>query len=137
MVQLRNSMGIVDTYGNVLMESFVRHHSANVVNYITRKPTYEQIQPQIIALIKDKIIVGHTLFNDLAVRPISTASHISNPLTVSGGGPSDDPGYFHDKSGKNMKTGYGEAKMLLHVFPNPRKQSFITAYNPGRIYHIC
>ncbi|KIR33404.1 hypothetical protein I352_04173 [Cryptococcus deuterogattii MMRL2647] len=36
-----------------------------------------------------------------------------------------------------MKTGYGEAKMLLHVFPNPRKQSFITAYNPGRIYHIC
>ncbi|KAL0247287.1 hypothetical protein I308_104323 [Cryptococcus tetragattii IND107] len=83
MVQLRNSMslakiGIVDAYGNVLMESFVRHHPANVVNYITRKsgirpqdlvgaPTYEQIQPQIIELIKDKIIVGHTLFNDLAV----------------------------------------------------------------------
>ncbi|WVO21430.1 uncharacterized protein IAS62_002738 [Cryptococcus decagattii] len=83
MVQLRNSMGlakigIVDAYGNILMESFVRHHPANVVNYITRKsgirpqdlvgaPTYEQIQPQIIELVKDKIIVGHTLFNDLAV----------------------------------------------------------------------
>lgn len=32
-------------------------------------PTYEQIQPQIIELIKDKIVIGHTLFNDLAVRP--------------------------------------------------------------------
>ncbi|OWT38207.1 hypothetical protein C362_04074 [Cryptococcus neoformans Bt1] len=83
MIQLRNCMGlakigIVDVYGNVLMESFVRHHPANVVNYVTRKsgirpqdlvgaPTYEQIQPRIIELIKDKIIIGHTLFNDLAV----------------------------------------------------------------------
>lgn len=41
MIQLRNCMGlakigIVDVYGNVLMESFVRHHPANVVNYVTR-----------------------------------------------------------------------------------------------------
>lgn len=39
-------------------------------------PTYEQIQPQIIELIKDKIIIGHTLFNDLAVRPPLTLPHL-------------------------------------------------------------
>ena len=34
-------------------------------------PTFEGIQPRIKALLKDKILVGHAVFNDLCVSPES------------------------------------------------------------------
>ena len=33
-------------------------------------PTFEQIQPKIKAILQDKIVVGHTIFNDLAVNDL-------------------------------------------------------------------
>jgi DNA polymerase III epsilon subunit-like protein len=47
-----------------------------VVSYIIQRvpqaeqviaPTFEQIQPRIKAILQDKILIGHAVFNDLAV----------------------------------------------------------------------
>lgn len=36
-------------------------------------PSFSQVQAKVKALVKDKIIVGHAVFNDLAVSPESEA----------------------------------------------------------------
>ncbi|GFZ46928.1 hypothetical protein JCM24511_04154 [Saitozyma sp. JCM 24511] len=90
-------VGIVDHAGTVLLESFVFVHPLNIVDWLTGStyprpcsrvddkvltsglvtgirpgdldgaPTFETIQPKIKALLKGKIVVGHALWNDLAI----------------------------------------------------------------------
>ncbi|WVQ99757.1 hypothetical protein IAU59_006899 [Kwoniella sp. CBS 9459] len=70
-------VGIVDHQGSIVLESFVYVNPQNVLDYRTSSsgirpgdlegaPTFEKIVPKIKEIIKDKILVGHTLFNDLA-----------------------------------------------------------------------
>ncbi|CAD6586103.1 MAG: hypothetical protein TREMPRED_004333 [Tremellales sp. Tagirdzhanova-0007] len=70
-------VGMVNHNGDILLESFVFCHPQNVIDYVSvhsgihpgdldGAPTFEQIQPKIKAIIKDKILVGHAVFNDLA-----------------------------------------------------------------------
>ncbi|KAL1409998.1 hypothetical protein Q8F55_003998 [Vanrija albida] len=71
-------VALVDHAGKVLYHSFVFQHPANVVDYQTQKsgitqallkdaPTVETVRKQVVEIIGSKIIVGHALFNDLAV----------------------------------------------------------------------
>ncbi|KAK1923950.1 ribonuclease H-like domain-containing protein [Papiliotrema laurentii] len=70
-------IGVVDYKGEALLSSYVYVNPKNVVDYITRingitpahlasAPTFETIRPRILALLKDKILVGHAVYNDLA-----------------------------------------------------------------------
>ncbi|RSH89068.1 hypothetical protein EHS25_002734 [Saitozyma podzolica] len=76
--QVLAKVGIVDHAGSVLLESFVFVHPLNIVDWLTDitgirpgdldgAPTFETIQPKIKALLEGKIVVGHALWNDLAI----------------------------------------------------------------------
>lgn len=70
-------IGMVDHTGAVLLESFVFVHPLNVTDWRTDSsgirqqdmrgaPTFDVVQKKVKELVKDKIIVGHAVFNDLA-----------------------------------------------------------------------
>ncbi|WWC69858.1 uncharacterized protein I206_103801 [Kwoniella pini CBS 10737] len=71
-------VGIVNYQGSIIFESFVYVNPRNVIDYRTSKsrirakdlegaPTYEKVIIIIKDILKNKIIIGHTLFNDLNV----------------------------------------------------------------------
>jgi len=77
MGQVPAKVGIVDYAGSVVLESYVYVHPQNVVDWqsaasgiepgdLDGAPTFEQIQNKVKALLRDKIVVGHAVFNDLA-----------------------------------------------------------------------
>ncbi|KAK4688207.1 hypothetical protein P7C73_g1899, partial [Tremellales sp. Uapishka_1] len=78
---------MVDHAGAVVLESFVHIHPANITDWRTDTsgirpgdldgaPTFEQVQARVKALVKDKIIVGHAVFNDLSVEDARAAMQL-------------------------------------------------------------
>ncbi|WVQ80139.1 hypothetical protein IAT38_002241 [Cryptococcus sp. DSM 104549] len=71
-------VAIVDHAGQVLLESFVHVPPEEVREYLTEAsgieashlegaPAFDEISPQINDILKDKIVVGHALWNDFAL----------------------------------------------------------------------
>lgn len=67
-------MSIVNFNGHVLLDSYVRPKE-RVTNFLTdvsgitpqrikTAPTLDELKPRIAALLKDKVIVGHSIHND-------------------------------------------------------------------------
>ncbi|WVW84293.1 hypothetical protein I302_106324 [Kwoniella bestiolae CBS 10118] len=70
-------VGIVNHEGSIILDTYVFVHPENIVDYRTSTsgikpgdldgaPTYEQVTSHIKSLLKDKILLGHTIFNDLS-----------------------------------------------------------------------
>ncbi|WWC88974.1 uncharacterized protein L201_003889 [Kwoniella dendrophila CBS 6074] len=70
-------VGIVDYSGLTIFESLVYVNPENITDYRTstsgikpgdlnHAPSYEEVTSKVKDLLRDKIVVGHTLFNDLA-----------------------------------------------------------------------
>ncbi|KAL7422056.1 hypothetical protein Q5752_003831 [Cryptotrichosporon argae] len=71
-------VGIVDHAGAVVLETFVFVHPHNIVDYrssssgikpgdLASAPTFEAVRKQVKEIVNGKILVGHAIFNDLAV----------------------------------------------------------------------
>ncbi|WWC94434.1 hypothetical protein V866_001279 [Kwoniella sp. B9012] len=70
-------VGIVNHEGSIVLDTYVYVNPENIVDYRTSTsgirpgdldgaPTYEQVTSGIKDLVEGKILVGHTLFNDLS-----------------------------------------------------------------------
>ncbi|ORX35555.1 ribonuclease H-like domain-containing protein [Kockovaella imperatae] len=70
-------VGMVDHFGTEIYQSYVFVDRRNVTDWITRvhgikpgdlddAPRFQEVQAKIKEILKDKILVGHAVFNDLS-----------------------------------------------------------------------
>ncbi|KAI0005440.1 hypothetical protein BJV74DRAFT_804377 [Russula compacta] len=80
-IPLLARVSLADYRGNVVLDTFVRpiHQVTNyrtaetglVAAHLTNAPMFREVQHRVIALIRDKVIVGHNLWQFLSVLYIS------------------------------------------------------------------